>query len=100
LLTLSDTIELGDIFACLPDSDKNLLKTPYRLVGLVCFYGAHYVSFYREFDSKSYFSYPKWKSYDDTHVEDFYYWKDVIKRCSETIMRPTILFYQKVKEVP
>jgi hypothetical protein len=51
LLTFSDTIELGDIFACLPDSDKNLLKTSYRLVGLVCFYGAHYVSFYREFDS-------------------------------------------------
>ena len=74
---------------------------PYRLVGLVCFYGAHYVSFYRELDMPKYSSIePKWKIYDDTQIEEFYYWKDVIKRCAETIMRPTVLFYQRVESMP
>ena len=63
----------------------------------MCFYGAHYVSFYRELDHKYY---QKWKIYDDTHVKEFYDWNYVIKRCAETIMRPTILFYQRVIEVP
>lgn len=68
--------------------------SPYRLVGLVCFYGAHYVSFFRELEMPRY-SYvePKWKIYDDSHVEEFYNWKYVIKRCAETAMRPTVLFY-------
>ena len=74
---------------------------PYRLVGLVCFYGAHYVSFYRELDMPKYSSIePKWKIYDDTQIEEFYYWKDVIKRCAETIMRPTVLFYQRIESMP
>lgn len=74
---------------------------PYRLVGLVCFYGAHYVSFYRELDMTKYSSIePKWKIYDDTQIEEFYYWKDVIKRCAETIMRPTVLFYQRIESMP
>jgi hypothetical protein len=71
------------------------------LVGLVCFYGAHYVSFYRELEMVKYsVTEPKWKIYDDNHIEEFYYWKDVIKRCAETTMRPTLLFYQKVDAVP
>jgi hypothetical protein len=74
---------------------------PYRLVGLVCFYGAHYVSFYRELDMPKYsYSEPKWKIYDDNHIEEFYGWKDVVKRCAETVMRPTLLFYQRVDTMP
>ena len=59
------------------------------------------MSFYRELDMPRYtYGEPKWKIYDDNHIEEFYYWKDVIKRCAETTMRPTLLFYQKVDTVP
>jgi hypothetical protein len=71
------------------------------LVGLVCFYGAHYVSFYRDLEPPKYsYEDPKWKIYDDSHIEQFYSWTDVVKRCVETIMRPTILFYQRVDKIP
>ncbi len=71
------------------------------MVGLVCFYGAHYVSFYRDLDPPKFsFIEPKWKIYDDTNIEEFYSWKDVVKRCAETVMRPTIIFYQRVDKIP
>jgi hypothetical protein len=43
---------------------------------------------------------PKWKLYDDSRIEELYSWKELIERCTQTLQRPTVLFYQRVDKEP
>jgi hypothetical protein len=64
----------------------------YELFGLVCYWGAHYISFFRSDD----FDANYWVCYDDKVITKVNSWKDLIVKCLLSHFHPTILFYRKV----
>jgi hypothetical protein len=69
-------------------SDKDNTKT-YELFGLICYWGSHYVSFYKPEDENY------WISCDDTVITKIENWKDLVTKCIKAHFHPTILFYRK-----
>jgi hypothetical protein len=70
-------------------SDPNNIKS-YELFGLVCYWGSHYICFFKSDSSDT-----QWVSYDDTIVIKVPSWKDLIVKCLKSHFHPTILFYKK-----
>lgn len=77
-----------DLFE-LPDGE---ISKQYELFGLVCYWGSHYISFFRsdEFDANY------WVCYDDTVITKVNSWKELIVKCLKGHFHPTILFYRKI----
>ena len=64
----------------------------YILKGVVCFLGAHYLTFIKQVDSKNA---PVWKLYDDEKISILPRWCDVIHKILTLQMLPTLLVYEK-----
>ena len=72
----------------------------YQFKGMVCFIGAHYLSFFRNLNKEtgvSSYKVGKWTMYND-EVTEIYNWEKLITICSEYGMRPTILFFKRIDE--
>jgi hypothetical protein len=77
-----------DLFE-LPDGETS---KQYELFGLVCYWGSHYISFFRSDD----FDANYWVCYDDSVITKVNSWKDLIVKCLRGHFHPTILFYRKI----
>jgi hypothetical protein len=62
----------------------------YDLFGLVCYWGSHYICFFKSDTIEG-----QWVSYDDNIVLKVASWKDLIIKCLKGHFHPTILFYKK-----
>ena len=66
----------------------------YILKGVVCFLGAHYMSFVKqEVDGEA-----VWKLYDDTNISTFRNWPEVIQLIMKLNILPTLLIYEQINE--
>lgn len=77
-------------------------KQEYEIFGLICYWGAHYICFFKsdlqnERDSHM-LSSSHWVCYDDLNVTKVLTWKDLIVKCLKARFHPTLLFYRKKKE--
>ncbi|OWA51518.1 Inactive ubiquitin carboxyl-terminal hydrolase 54 [Hypsibius exemplaris] len=92
--TVSDTLQAIDTNICLCHLYHSARETEWassavhHLVGMICFYGRHYVSFF--YHSR----YQKWMHFDDASVKvigaDF---SQVLAKCIKGHMQPLLLFY-------
>jgi len=64
----------------------------------VCFVGAHYLCYFRDFNSDSYLSRNEWKVYNDTAIRTLHDFRSVIIECAEYMQRPTLIFYERLEE--
>ena len=71
----------------------NQINKAYELTGLVCYWGSHYISFFKSEDNDN--SY--WVSYDDTIITKITSWKELIIKCIRSHFHPTILFYRRIE---
>lgn len=60
----------------------------YRLRGMVCFYGRHYVAIFYSSQSQSFIM------FDDRRVTHLGDWSAVVDRCCRGKLQPTVLFYE------
>jgi hypothetical protein len=61
-------------------------SAPASLVGMLCFYGSHYLAFWNT---------PEWgwTSFDDATVKTVGAWEDVVAKCHRGHLQPLLLFY-------
>lgn len=70
----------------------------YFFKGMICFWGAHYFSYFRDLDSKT--GSDCWYLYDDHKVTNVGSWDSVIGRCINGREKPILLLFEKVEEGP
>nr|XP_046214758.1 inactive ubiquitin carboxyl-terminal hydrolase 54a isoform X3 [Oncorhynchus gorbuscha] len=91
--SLGTCLRLGDLFYRVTD-DKAKQAELY-LVGMVCYYGKHYSTFF--FQTKI----RKWMYFDDAHVKVIGpKWKDVVSRCIKGHYQPLLLLYADPRGTP
>uniref|UniRef100_A0AAZ3P857 USP domain-containing protein n=1 Tax=Oncorhynchus tshawytscha TaxID=74940 RepID=A0AAZ3P857_ONCTS len=91
--SLGTCLRLGDLFYRVTD-DKAKQAELY-LVGMVCYYGKHYSTFF--FQTKI----RKWMYFDDAHVKEIGpKWKDVVFRCIKGHYQPLLLLYADPRGTP
>nr|XP_006004990.1 PREDICTED: inactive ubiquitin carboxyl-terminal hydrolase 54 [Latimeria chalumnae] len=91
--SLGTCLKLGDLFFRVTD-DKAKHSELY-LVGMVCYYGKHYSTFF--FQTKI----RKWMYFDDAHVKEIGpKWKDVVMRCIKGHYQPLLLLYADPRGTP
>jgi hypothetical protein len=88
------------VFLMIPQRFRNLdlfevmdikLASNYELYGMICFWGAHYIAYFKSNDRDEH-----WIYYDDTIVSRVENWKEVIIKCMKSHFHPTILLYKKL----
>ncbi|OQR85380.1 inactive ubiquitin carboxyl-terminal hydrolase [Achlya hypogyna] len=84
-LDLGHVFQLGGAAADMPAADKQ-----YLFRGMVCYYGQHYVSFFRSQSADG-----AWLLFDDKTVRTVGTWDDVRQRVERGCYQPTILFWEK-----
>ncbi|KDO34017.1 hypothetical protein SPRG_01291 [Saprolegnia parasitica CBS 223.65] len=84
-LDLSHVFQLGGDAAEAPKEDAQ-----YVFRGMVCYYGQHYVSFFRSQSGDR-----AWYLFDDKTVRTVGTWHDVRQRIERGCYQPTILFWEK-----
>jgi len=62
----------------------------YRLCGLVCFYGCHYVAFMFSKSSSS------WLFFNDESIGKVGIWSQVVRKCISSKYQPTLLLYEQI----
>ncbi|XP_058882262.1 inactive ubiquitin carboxyl-terminal hydrolase 54-like isoform X4 [Acipenser ruthenus] len=91
--SLGTCLRLGDLFYRVTDDKAKQLEL--YLVGMVCYYGKHYSTFF--FQTKI----RRWMYFDDAHVKEIGpKWKDVVSRCIKGHYQPLLLFYADPKGTP
>ncbi|XP_041123954.1 inactive ubiquitin carboxyl-terminal hydrolase 54-like isoform X3 [Polyodon spathula] len=91
--SLGTCLRLGDLF-CRVTDDKAKQSELY-LVGMVCYYGKHYSTFF--FQTKI----RRWMYFDDAHVKEIGpKWKDVVSRCIKGHYQPLLLLYADPRGTP
>ncbi|XP_041116881.1 inactive ubiquitin carboxyl-terminal hydrolase 54-like isoform X2 [Polyodon spathula] len=91
--SLGTCLRLGDLFYRVTD-DKAKQSELY-LVGMVCYYGKHYSTFF--FQTKL----RRWMYFDDAHVNEIGpKWKDVVSRCIKGHYQPLLLLYADPRGTP
>ncbi|XP_076823556.1 uncharacterized protein LOC143469674 isoform X3 [Clavelina lepadiformis] len=84
--TLGTTLRLADLFHTAVDERANHLEL--YLVGMVCYYGKHYSTFF--FHTKL----RKWVYFDDAQVSEVgKRWSNVISKCIKGHHQPLLLIY-------
>ena len=59
---------------------------------MVCYWGAHYYSFFRvQIGSKM-----QWLKFDDMKITKYEDWHEIVKECVDSLASPTLLFFEKV----
>ncbi|TYZ56924.1 hypothetical protein PybrP1_001907 [[Pythium] brassicae (nom. inval.)] len=64
------------------------VRTTYRLRGLVCYYGRHYVALFYSTAHKM------WLLFDDSRVIEVGSWQNVINECLNGRFQPVLFFYE------
>jgi hypothetical protein len=59
---------------------------------MICFWGAHYFSYFRDFDATS--GSDCWYLYDDQRVIGVGCWSEVVKRCMLGHEKPILLLFE------
>ncbi|XP_072347495.1 ubiquitin carboxyl-terminal hydrolase 54-like isoform X2 [Scyliorhinus torazame] len=91
--SLGTCLKLGDLFYRVTDDKAK--HTELYLVGMVCYYGKHYSTFF--FQTKI----RKWMYFDDAHVKEIGpKWKDVVTRCIKSHYQPLLLLYADPRGTP
>nr|XP_026693915.1 inactive ubiquitin carboxyl-terminal hydrolase 54 isoform X2 [Ciona intestinalis] len=90
---LGTTIKLTDLFHTVVD--ERALRTELYLVGMVCYYGKHYSTFF--FHTKL----RKWVYFDDAQVSEVgKRWSNVISKCIKGHHQPLLLLYSNPHASP
>uniref|UniRef100_UPI00358E95E0 uncharacterized protein isoform X2 n=1 Tax=Myxine glutinosa TaxID=7769 RepID=UPI00358E95E0 len=94
-----DVLHLISTRLCLSDLFSQVMKEKARkelhLVGLVCYYGHHYITFFHRS------SHGCWVYFDDAQVKEIgRQWGDVVAKCSQGHFQPLLLLYTDPKAVP
>jgi len=80
------SIDIGNIFAF--DGTKKP-SFYYRLRGMICYYGKHYIAFFFNYARK------QWFYFDDSTVKMVgTEWSDIQNRCTKGHLQPSVLFYE------
>ncbi|XP_046710284.1 inactive ubiquitin carboxyl-terminal hydrolase 54 isoform X2 [Silurus meridionalis] len=91
--SLGTCLRLGDLFYRV--TDDRAKQSELYLVGMVCYYGKHYSTFF--FQTKI----RKWMYFDDAHVKEIGpKWKDVVSRCIKGHYQPLLLLYADPRGTP
>ncbi|XP_042357807.1 inactive ubiquitin carboxyl-terminal hydrolase 54-like isoform X2 [Plectropomus leopardus] len=91
--TLGTCLRLGDLFYRV--TEEKARKSELYLVGMVCYYGKHYSTFF--FQTKI----RRWMYFDDAHVKEIGpKWKDVVSRCIKGHYQPLLLLYADPRGTP
>ncbi|XP_062858942.1 inactive ubiquitin carboxyl-terminal hydrolase 54 isoform X2 [Trichomycterus rosablanca] len=91
--SLGTCLRLGDLFYRV--TDDRAKQSELYLVGMVCYYGKHYSTFF--FQTKI----RKWMYFDDAHVKEIGpKWKDVVARCIKSHYQPLLLLYADPRGTP
>ncbi|XP_056626763.1 LOW QUALITY PROTEIN: inactive ubiquitin carboxyl-terminal hydrolase 54 [Triplophysa dalaica] len=91
--SLGTCLRLGDLFYRV--TDECAKQSELYLVGMVCYYGKHYSTFF--FQTKI----RKWMYFDDAHVKEIGpKWKDVVSRCIKGHYQPLLLLYADPRGTP
>ena len=87
---LSDLFDIAEMPGVEPADEQYVLKA------VVCFLGAHYMTFIKVKEPGSQ-SIPTWKLYDDYKPIHIYtHWKEILEKILEYGTLPTVLIYEKV----
>lgn len=82
---IDDVLSISSMFV------KYYENSTYRLRGVICYYGHHYVAFFQNPQTR------EWLSFDDKTVKKVgKHWKDVIHKCSLGRLQPMLLWYEQV----
>ncbi|XP_059802404.1 inactive ubiquitin carboxyl-terminal hydrolase 54-like isoform X2 [Hypanus sabinus] len=91
--SLGTCLKLGDLFYRVTDDKAK--HTELYLVGMVCYYGKHYSTFFLQTKIR------KWMYFDDAHVKEIGpKWKDVVTRCIKSHYQPLLLLYADPRGTP
>ncbi|XP_045437681.1 inactive ubiquitin carboxyl-terminal hydrolase 54 isoform X10 [Pipistrellus kuhlii] len=91
--SLGTCLKLGDLFFRV--TDDRAKKSELYLVGMICYYGKHYSTFF--FQTKI----RKWMYFDDAHVKEIGpKWKDVVTKCIKGHYQPLLLLYADPQGTP
>lgn len=86
--------ELFDI----ADTGKDQIDEQYVLKAVVCFLGAHYMT-YVKVKEEGEQAIPVWKLYDDHKpIQIYTQWKEIMEKILEYGTLPTVLIYEKVTQ--
>ena len=77
-----------------PTGGRYKNEDPYILKGIICFLGAHYMTFVKQIIDE----HPVWRLYDDTEITIYQDWTQILNKILEFGTLPTVLVYEKVNE--
>ncbi|KAJ0402389.1 hypothetical protein P43SY_004098 [Pythium insidiosum] len=75
--------------------DDASASTEYEFRGMVCYYGRHYVGFFKSRAEENGKTSERWFLFDDTRVKPVGLWSDVRSRIERGGYQPTLLFYER-----
>ncbi|ELU08706.1 hypothetical protein CAPTEDRAFT_136564 [Capitella teleta] len=94
LRAIGTSLSLAQLYHSVPDPHR-ADACPLQLVGVVCYYGKHYSTFF--FHSKT----NTWLSFDDANVQELDpYWESVVEKCSQGHYQPLLLLFADPNSVP
>ncbi|TMW65331.1 hypothetical protein Poli38472_007973 [Pythium oligandrum] len=88
------TLDLGRIFRLDTKPDEQA-ASDYNFRGMVCYYGRHYVGFFKSRSVENGVSGERWFLFDDTRVKPVGNWDEVRSRIERGVYQPTLLFYER-----
>jgi len=72
----------------------------YMLKSVVCFLGAHYMTYIKQRNQTEHGIIPFWKLYDDNRqIATFQSWQEILEKMLEFGTLPTVLVYEKKNSV-
>uniref|UniRef100_A0A7S4G198 Peptidase C19 ubiquitin carboxyl-terminal hydrolase domain-containing protein n=1 Tax=Eutreptiella gymnastica TaxID=73025 RepID=A0A7S4G198_9EUGL len=89
---LAPQIRLNKVYRAVGAGQKQK-PTPYQIVGMICFYGRHYTSFFYNQQLQ------KWVFIDDSSVRPVGDWSDVKQNMIDGRHMPLVLFYSQKSPV-
>ena len=83
IVSIPSRMDLNELF-------ETKSNQTYILRGIVCFLGAHYLSYIKHADT--------WKLYNDEEILTYPRWGDVVEKLLEFGVQPTLLVYERINE--
>ena len=78
------------------DLDQTPKEEGYMLKSVICFLGAHYMTYIKSRNITEHGTIPFWKLYDDNKpIQQFQSWSEILEKILEYGTLPTMLIYEK-----
>jgi hypothetical protein len=84
---LSYRLEVDEVFSKV---SPNAVNQQYVFRGMVCYYGLHYVSIFRDVSAHT----PRFLLFDDANIRVLGQWVDVISEVRKARYQPVLLVYE------